>query len=394
MSITRTVIVDDDGTARTGTPLNNAWKQELYDQIDASMKALDDTGDLSLVAATTLTLASDAITVTLNQHKVDTEGGAASDNLSTITAGTSVRSGHLLILQPANVAHVVTVKDNVGNVKLAGGDFAMNNANHRLALLYDGTNWTEIARAAGAVAATGPTVQTTTATGTQNDFGVTGARHLILRCNNASLLTFTGFAAGSDGDEIDVVSIGAGQVDLPHQNAGSAAANRFINLATSAPSSLAAGSGTARYVYDGTTARWRLVAHEQGAWITPTFAAGNFTGSASMTWTVGAGDVVAYCYSLSGRRLSIRISLVTTTIGGTPAGELRAVIPGGFTAAGGYEYKPVTVNDNGAGYAAGAMSVDSTAAFVRFWKATTLTGNWAASTNLTEVYGSLTFEVA
>jgi hypothetical protein len=35
MSITRTAMVDDDGSGTTGTILNNAWKQELYNQIDA-----------------------------------------------------------------------------------------------------------------------------------------------------------------------------------------------------------------------------------------------------------------------------------------------------------------------------------------------------------------------
>ena len=34
MPITRTPIVDDDGSGTTGTVLNNAWKQELYNQID------------------------------------------------------------------------------------------------------------------------------------------------------------------------------------------------------------------------------------------------------------------------------------------------------------------------------------------------------------------------
>lgn len=34
MPITRTNIVDDDGSGTTGTVINNAWKQELYNQID------------------------------------------------------------------------------------------------------------------------------------------------------------------------------------------------------------------------------------------------------------------------------------------------------------------------------------------------------------------------
>ena len=35
MPITRTPMVDDDGSGTTGTIINNAWKSELYDQIDA-----------------------------------------------------------------------------------------------------------------------------------------------------------------------------------------------------------------------------------------------------------------------------------------------------------------------------------------------------------------------
>jgi hypothetical protein len=34
MPITRTAMIDDDGSGTTGTILNNAWKQELYTQID------------------------------------------------------------------------------------------------------------------------------------------------------------------------------------------------------------------------------------------------------------------------------------------------------------------------------------------------------------------------
>jgi hypothetical protein len=39
MAITRTAIIDDDGTGTTGTVLNAAWKTELYDQIDGIQAA-------------------------------------------------------------------------------------------------------------------------------------------------------------------------------------------------------------------------------------------------------------------------------------------------------------------------------------------------------------------
>lgn len=37
MPITRTPIIDDDGSGMTGTVLDNAWKQEFYNQIDAAL---------------------------------------------------------------------------------------------------------------------------------------------------------------------------------------------------------------------------------------------------------------------------------------------------------------------------------------------------------------------
>jgi len=37
MAITRTPIIDDDGSGETGTSLDNAWKQEFYNQIDGAI---------------------------------------------------------------------------------------------------------------------------------------------------------------------------------------------------------------------------------------------------------------------------------------------------------------------------------------------------------------------
>lgn len=230
---------------------------------------------------------------------------------------------------------------------------------------------------------------TTTATGTQNDVAVSA---LTLRCNNASALTITGFAAGVDGQLLHVVSVGAGQVDFAHQNTGSAAANRLINFATSGNTSLAAGVGTATFVYDATTARWRLVAHEQGAWITPTFAAGNFTAIGTMTWTVGAGDVVHNRYVLRGRTVTWELTLDATTVGGVLSTELRATIPGGFTANGPDVFGPALISDNGA-TRVWAVWEFTNATFARFYVAASLAGNWSAATDATRVYAVMTFEV-
>jgi hypothetical protein len=235
---------------------------------------------------------------------------------------------------------------------------------------------------------TAAVVQSTTLTGTQNDFAALAARHLVLRCNNASLLTLSGFAAGSDGDIIEVISIGGGEVDITHQDTGSAAATRCINFVTSCSTPLAAGSGYAKYVYDATTARWRLVVHEQGAWITPTFSAGAFTGTGSMTWTVDAGDVTTFAYRISGRTMILAFYLLTTTVGGTPSDPLLITIPRGATAAKTILTQGLRVSDNGTlrtGY------VSSTAAGTTI--ALGISANWAASTNNTAVFGSLEFEL-
>ena len=53
MAITRTVMVDDDGSGTTGTILNNAWKQELYNQIDGVL--IGGSGVTANVVTTTLT---------------------------------------------------------------------------------------------------------------------------------------------------------------------------------------------------------------------------------------------------------------------------------------------------------------------------------------------------
>jgi hypothetical protein len=49
MPITRTPIIDDDGSGQTGTVIDNAWKQQFYDQIDAFMLPVADMGEVKAV---------------------------------------------------------------------------------------------------------------------------------------------------------------------------------------------------------------------------------------------------------------------------------------------------------------------------------------------------------
>lgn len=96
---------------------------------------------INLGVAGALTIATDAITVTKTYHVIDTEGGAASDNLSTINGATE---GDLLWLKIANNARVVTLKHNVGNIFLSdAADRLLDNTNKMVILRYNGSKWVD-----------------------------------------------------------------------------------------------------------------------------------------------------------------------------------------------------------------------------------------------------------
>lgn len=239
---------------------------------------------------------------------------------------------------------------------------------------------------------TAPGISTVTTTGNITALALpAGSGDLVIYLNNATLSTIQGIAAGADGQRLTLLSKGAGQVDLAHQNGGASAANRLINCATSGNTSLAPGVGTAVYVYDATATRWRLVSHEQGAWITPAYAGGNFAANGSMTWTVDAGDVTTCAYYLKGRTLTITWELATTTVGGTPNTQLKIGNGawGGLTAAKAIVGQMVYL-DNGASAVTGEVSVGAAATELLLTK---FSGNWSAATNTTYSFGQVLIEV-
>src|ERR1035437_5764017 len=84
---------------------------------------------------------------------------------------------------------------------------------------------------------------TVTTTGNIDDLDFSNAS--TIRMNNASLTTIRGLKAGVAGQQVTIVSVGTGKVDLAHANTGSGAVNRLLNYITSAATPLAPGSGTA-----------------------------------------------------------------------------------------------------------------------------------------------------
>lgn len=150
---------------------------------------------------------------------------------------------------------------------------------------------------------------TTTSTGNIDDFAIGTAPVTLLRMNNASDATLRGMAAGVGGQVVIIESVGAGNVFLAHQNAGSSAVNRLINTVTAASTPLAAGKGKTTYVYDPTTQRWRLASHEQGGYIPYTTS---WTGTGSNP-TVGTGGTLSASYQISGVYVEVSIALTIGT---------------------------------------------------------------------------------
>lgn len=207
----------------------------------------------------------------------------------------------------------------------------------------------------GAVSLTGGARLDVTSTGTVNDLAGPTFRSgvaVTIRMNNASDATITGVASGVDGAILAIIRIGGGNVFLAHENAGSTAANRFLNTLTSGNTPISSG-GYAIYVYDNASGRWRLIGHEQGAHITYTPALTNIT--------IGNGTVAGRYYV---RGLDVRVEM-KVTVGSTTtfgAGSFTYSVP--YTASAPYSTYPVSTAIGyhvATGLSTGAMQLNNSA---------------------------------
>jgi hypothetical protein len=127
----------------------------LATSINMSTRDIKEIRKLSFNAGATKTIASGAITVTGSVHLVATEGGAASDDLDTISGG-SVLYNDILILRAADSTKDVVVKHNTGNIWLAGGvDFTLDHTADIIVLMWVSVGgptekWVEICRSSNA----------------------------------------------------------------------------------------------------------------------------------------------------------------------------------------------------------------------------------------------------
>ncbi len=225
---------------------------------------------------------------------------------------------------------------------------------------------------------------TVTTTGNIDDLDFSDAS--LLRMNNASLSTIRGLKAGTAGQRLTLVSIGAGDVALADQNTNSLAANRLIT-GSGATSTLFAGAGSVTLSYDATTARWRVVNQQYPLFgsvafpATPvpvtdvntldTYAEGTWTpvdaSGASLTFTFAAGTYlkigklvfinfqIVYPVTANGAAALIGGLPFTVTSAGNGALALGyttglAIVPGFYTNAG-----ATTVTPDNPGIGAGTV---------------------------------------
>jgi len=114
---------------------------------------VDNTADIQELRVyddTELTLdGAGAITRTQTYHRIDTDGGAATDDLVTINGG---NEGDILIIHPEDDARTIVVKHNTGNIWLIGlADISLTDAEDHIMLIYDSTNtrWCSVGDGAG-----------------------------------------------------------------------------------------------------------------------------------------------------------------------------------------------------------------------------------------------------
>lgn len=133
-----------DVVHQTGRPVyvaNSAqYVRQLVERINTVTS--DDheisTRKLNFKDHTTLSIVSGAITADRSVHKIDTEGAAASDELTTINGGVD---GDLLFLRSANANRIVYLKHNAGNIRTAHGHDIRLNPTREIKLQFDGLDW-------------------------------------------------------------------------------------------------------------------------------------------------------------------------------------------------------------------------------------------------------------
>lgn len=131
------------GLAATASAVNGPLGQldSAISQVLSGGKAFT---QLLIDPPSTLVISSGAITVSKAWHNIDTEGSAASDDLTTISGGVK---GDLLLLNCTNNARVINVKHGTGNIYLStAADLELDDTRQILVLICENASpqrWSE-----------------------------------------------------------------------------------------------------------------------------------------------------------------------------------------------------------------------------------------------------------
>ena len=238
---------------------------------------------------------------------------------------------------------------------------------------------------------------TSTVTGSQNNLDITSGatvQNSYIEWSGASDATITGIDLGSANPSSAFLlfkNTGTKVAYFSYQSGSSDADNRFTNYLTSSTTPVAP-KGWIAYVHNGTN--WIMVGHEQGANITPSFSAGDWTGSGSMTVTVASGDVLTDAYRVVGKTFNYWFFLNTITIAGTPSTAIYRAIPNSFafTTGGTGSGGPMRVYDNGT-YRSGFAFVYTPSSSTQILFTIQDLSAYAASTNNSGLFGFISFEI-
>jgi hypothetical protein len=147
----------------------------------------------------------------------------------------------------------------------------------------------------------------------------------VIYWNGTAPATIHGLAGGINGQVVTIKnhSSNGSILTFPYYSATALPENRFVNNASSGATQIAA-EGSITFLLAVAAGPWFLLAHEQGAWITPPFSAADYGG-----WAVAAGQVTLARYRLSGRTLQWSLYISGASLA-SPAAVSRSIF-GGFT---------------------------------------------------------------
>lgn len=135
-SIDRTGLTGADPTVDKADMLNAV--NDLITVINSILNGGQPFDQINFEAATELTIATGAVTVSQTYHTVDTESDAATDDLDTITGA----AGDLLFLRAAHTDRTVVIKHGTGNViTFDGSDVSLDDTNKTVQLARFGATW-------------------------------------------------------------------------------------------------------------------------------------------------------------------------------------------------------------------------------------------------------------